>query len=59
MKACLILLLATIALAAITSAANIKKDSHDVLNGGGDTQAVVEDQLGWIGGAENQQVEIR
>ena len=59
MKACLILLLATIALAAITLAANIKKDSHDVVNGGGDTQALVEGQLGWIGGAENQQVEIR
>ena len=58
MKACLILLLAT-ALGAITSAANIKKDSHDVVNGGGDTQALVEGQLGWIGGAENQQVEIR
>ena len=59
MKACLILLLATIALAAITSAANIKEDSHDVVNGGGDTQALVEGQLGWIGGAGNQQGEIR
>ena len=55
MKAYLVLLLAAIALAAITSAANIR----DVEDGEEDTQAVVEGQLGWIAEADNQLDEIR
>ena len=55
MKVYLVLLLAAIALAVITSAANIR----DVEDGQEDTQAVVEGQLGWIAETDNQLGEIR
>ena len=56
MKACHVLLLATVALAAITSAANIRKESLDVE----DTRARVDGRLKWLAaGAENQHGEIR
>ena len=55
MKVYLVLLLAAIALVAITSAANIR----DVEDGQEDTQAVVEGQLGWIAETDNQLGEIR